>query len=547
MELTRRNFLMGSGVLAGAAALASVGCAPATQAEKELSETGASDPTSAYIVEDFEADEMREADIVVMGTGMSGTAAILEAALAGKKVIAIEAAGGVGGNGQNTEGIAAVDSSMAKEQGVHVNAKDIIQSELSFFNYRVNALYWLDAIANSGENIDWMIENGAQFEGVIDNDRGNGHVQTFHWFKDRMGVNVIKPMLAAAEAKGAEILLNTRGVKLVMQDGRLAGIVAEQGAGKTLRINCPVVVFASGGYASNYDLMVKRGCPPVHYNKSAETNQGDALLMAEAAGGVNVASNSAMMFSVTIPSLSFLEAFFMQTFGSVLLVNGKGERFTDENCGKNAIGCYLNTLSTQDECYIILSGSIADQIDGINEGLGTKIAAACTGQEAATEKKEAAIGGDAVQDSVLGMLYGADEPESTAFAAGSAEDLAEALGIEPVALRQTIDRYNQMCDAGDDLDFGKDPATLVKIDEASGLFALRVYPGYATSVGAIKANRDYQVINELNEPIDGLYAVGCDGAMMWRETYTIEVPGSCNMNNVNSGRTAVKHAVANLL
>lgn len=541
MSLSRRSFVAASGATA---ALAAAGASAA------MADEAAQAPVEdeVYVVDSFDADETVDADIVVMGTGMSGTAATLQAAELGLKVIALEAADITGGNGQFTEGIAAVDSSMAKEQGIHVDSADIVHSELEFFNYRIDALYWIDAIENSGANLDWMIEHGALFDGTIDNDRGNGNVQTFHWFKERMAVNAVEPMMQAAQDMGAEVRTGMRGSKLVMKDGKVAGIVAvSESDGSTLLVNTPAVVFASGGYAANYDLMVKRGCPPVFYCKSNLKNRGDALLMAEAAGGVNIAANSAQLFSVTIPALSFMESFFMQKFGQVLIVNGRGERFTDESCGSNAIGCYLNTLSQQKNTYMILTKNIADAIDELNPSVGSKIVAYCTGQETTEFAREAAIGGDAIQDSVLGTLYGEDEPDAVAFNAPSIAELAEQIGIDPDALSATFERYNELCGEGVDRDFGKDPADMVALDDSEGVYALRMYPGYATSIGGIKTNRNYQVIDEYDEPVEGLYAVGCDGTMMYRETYTIEVPGSCNMGNVHSARTAVKHAAENLL
>ena len=51
-----------------------------------------------------------------------------------------------------------------------------------------------------------------------------------------------------------------------------------------------------------------------------------------------------------------------------------------------------------------------------------------------------------------------------------------------------------------------------------------------------------EAINEFGTPIPGLYAVGTDGCELYRETYTMNVPASCNANNVNSGRTAARNA-----
>ena len=324
MELTRRNLVATAAVAGAAAACAAI--AHADEAQQD------------YIVEDFEADEVKEADIVIMGIGMSGAAALLEAAQAGVKVIGVEAANHVGGNGAYTAMQGGVDSQMAKDLGIHVDTCDIIHDEMVFFNYRISALNWIDCINTSGANIDWMVANGAEFEGTVDDSMGRGRVASSHSYKDEFGGNALYPLVDAAEAAGAEVLTDTRGVKLVMRDGAVAGLVCEHPDGSTLRIDCKAVVFASGGYGSNYDLMVRRGCPPVFYSKSVETNLGDALLMSMAAGGVNVTSNSAMLFSNTIPCIGYVETRGLNCVGQLLLVNGNGERFTNEACARNGKG-----------------------------------------------------------------------------------------------------------------------------------------------------------------------------------------------------------------
>lgn len=46
--------------------------------------------------------------------------------------------------------------------------------------------------------------------------------------------------------------------------------------------------------------------------------------------------------------------------------------------------------------------------------------------------------------------------------------------------------------------------------------------------------------------IPGLYAIGVDGAMLYHNVYTINMPGTCCGNNVNSGREAAQAAAAYL-
>ena len=65
---------------------------------------------------------------------------------------------------------------------------------------------------------------------------------------------------------------------------------------------------------------------------------------------------------------------------------------------------------------------------------------------------------------------------------------------------------------------------------------------FLMSVGGIECDINAQVVDQNKEPIAGLYAVGTDGCMLYRNIYTINVGGTCNGNNVNSGRTAANHA-----
>jgi fumarate reductase flavoprotein subunit len=67
-----------------------------------------------------------------------------------------------------------------------------------------------------------------------------------------------------------------------------------------------------------------------------------------------------------------------------------------------------------------------------------------------------------------------------------------------------------------------------------------------TSIGGVHTNRNMEVINESGVPVPELYAVGTDGCELYRETYTMNVPASCNGNNCNSGRVAAKNAAASL-
>ena len=61
-------------------------------------------------------------------------------------------------------------------------------------------------------------------------------------------------------------------------------------------------------------------------------------------------------------------------------------------------------------------------------------------------------------------------------------------------------------------------------------------------IGGIETNRHGQALDHDKNPIAGLYAIGTDGCMLYRNIYTINVGGTCNANNINSARNAANHA-----
>jgi hypothetical protein len=113
-------------------------------------------------------------------------------------------------------------------------------------------------------------------------------------------------------------------------------------------------------------------------------------------------------------------------------------------------------------------------------------------------------------------------------------ELAESIGVPAAALVDTIDRYNEMVEAGIDTDFGrgdeaydcafsKGKPPLVPIDTgpyhaaAFGLSDLGTKGGLRTDVRA-------RVLDEAGQPIPGLYAAGNTMAAVSGTTY----PGGGN-------------------
>ncbi|VVQ07255.1 3-oxosteroid 1-dehydrogenase [Pseudomonas fluorescens] len=106
------------------------------------------------------------------------------------------------------------------------------------------------------------------------------------------------------------------------------------------------------------------------------------------------------------------------------------------------------------------------------------------------------------------------------------KELATACGIEPNALRQTLDDYNRHARRGEDPLFGRgttpynrkqgDPANLpnpcVAPIDTGPFYAVKVQPGCFGTFAGLKVNPHAQVLDAHQQPIAGLYAAGGDMA-----------------------------------
>jgi fumarate reductase flavoprotein subunit len=108
--------------------------------------------------------------------------------------------------------------------------------------------------------------------------------------------------------------------------------------------------------------------------------------------------------------------------------------------------------------------------------------------------------------------------------ADTLEALAEKMEVPVDAFLATVERYNELYELGQDLDFGKDPAKLTSIVE--GPFgAAKVGTGILVTCDGLRVNTDLQVLNAEGEPIPGLYAAGNASGDFFANDYPIDTHG----------------------
>ena len=472
--------------------------------------------------------ETWETDIVVVGTGMSGSAAMVSAAEKGARVVALEAnEADLMNNGSFTDCVFEIGTdaqkAAAERYGLEISRGTIISAEENFFNYRVNGLLWKDIMEHSAGNYEWMASHGVQFADEVDYYADAGKYPTAHYFKGGVGTSgefYITPMHAAAAELGVDIRFGMRARALgTDESGKVVAVYAENVSnGSVVKIDCAAVILAGGGYGCNVDMMAARGLTTDNcVFWSMPGNNGDTLKMAVAAGGKDESLFHGYMDMQVVPGTSGISL----ASSKCLWVNEDGDRFINEDCTTKTYDVVCPAMRTQQAVFMVVTEEVA--------------AAMFAGVESQW-----------ISDFAADIVAAADDPSSTIYKGETVEEAAEAAGLDPAVLAASVARYNELCDLGVDEDYGKESDRLLKLDNGPW-YVCKAYQQVYITVGGIATNRRFEVLGADKHAIPGLYAIGMDGIETYLELYNTAVSGGANAYNVNSGRYAAINAVEKYL
>ena len=520
--ISRRAFLTGA-CATGAAAMVGglTACATPPQDTGQGDAGGAGTGTNGDAVPGNKApgkvDKTYDTDLLIVGAGGSGLACAVQAALNGTNFILVDKNNQVGGNANFVEGMFAVNSTMQREQGIDIQPAEVVEAELTRGQHRQNGDLWLDLVDKSADNIAWCIEQGVMYSGTVDDYYG-GLFPTFHWFKDnKASVGYVEPMKARIDELSVQLHLKTTVNGLIVKDGTVTGAYADGDEG-VLQYNAKAVVLATGGFGGNEEVISEQGWNTDGMHIVGSPNAaGDGYRLAMDNGARNFMADSAqsILYAIeALPPIDFHDAaenpingyFGIAAGGPVLWVNEVCQRYTRENLTDDNLVLQCIPGKGNKANYVVFDQAIFDRFFGKDDDAKKTF-------------------DDGLKSNGGGSLYAGD----------SIDALASSFNLDADALKATIDRYNELCRDGVDSDFGK-PADLMVPIETAPFYLAKLSYSYFFSVGGITTDKQRRVLDGDRNPIDGLYAIGNDGNMLYRNVYTINMPGTAFGNQVNSGR-----------
>ena len=129
------------------------------------------------------------------------------------------------------------------------------------------------------------------------------------------------------------------------------------------------------------------------------------------------------------------------------------------------------------------------------------------------------------------------------YKADSIEELAQTLGMDN--LTDTINTYNQLCSDKNDTEYHKDAQFLYAVDEGP-YYVVETALRCLGTLGGIKINENMQAVDEQNNPVANLYAVGADAGGMYGNSYVMFEGGTLGFAYI-SGKIAGECAADNAL
>ena len=297
--------------------------------------------------------------------------------------------------------------------------------------------------------------------------------------KQPLGTGYINTYKKYIESKNGTILLETKAEKLLLsEDGsKVVGVLAKGKAGNTITLKANRgVVLATGGFGNNPEMREKYNTVWPSLKNLKSTNSvavtGDGITMAEAIGAKLVGMEYIQLLPMGDPKTGSLSGNIEQGVQNRIFVNLEGKRFVDEGARRDVMTKALLEQPEQKMFSILDKHSYPteDVKNHFNESIAELLAA------------------------------------KRAFKADTLEELAKLIGVDANNLKAAVEDFNKHVAEGSVDSFGR---TLFaeKIDTPPFYAGMRTATVHHT-MGGVAINELAQVLNKEGKVIVGLYAAG---------------------------------------
>ncbi|MDQ0257131.1 fumarate reductase flavoprotein subunit [Evansella vedderi] len=420
---------------------------------------------------------MESYDLIILGGGLAGMCAAVEAAAHGASVLLLEKQDELGGSTVLSSGyMAFAGTDMQAKEGISDSTQSLIEDMLEVGG-GVNDPSLIDMYGEHQlETYHWLMEHGVEFRTL---QAVSGHsVPRGHTIDPHQGIQSLYKR--TKELSHVTIKFQAPAKRLLKNnDGRIDKVLYEVDGETQTAQAIKGVLIASGGFAKSEELL-KLFAPHLDgaIRIGGEGNHGDGLKMAWEHGA----------WALDLPYLSGTYGFHPSANSRVksqglayykggIIVNQEGKRFVNESLS-----------------YKLLGNAALRQPDGISYQIWDKTV------------MDQAVKDDPLYDFELlkrrRLLYEVDY----------LEELADCIDVPLEVLNETIKTYNEGIQTGADPDFGRKSLThnygKPTPIEKSPFYAFESTVAMLATYAGVAVDAKGRVLNSFGEPISGLFAAG---------------------------------------
>lgn len=470
-----------------------------------------------------------EIDVLVIGAGIAGLAAALEATERGARVTLVEMNSVGGGHAVMAGGLFLVNTPLQKVKGIE-DSVELAVADMMAWGEDADAT-WVQWYAQDSlsEVHNWLTNLGVRFAMVLPAP-GETSVPRFH-FTEGTAVNVVVPMMRVALGRAKlEWRMNSEATSIGRtEDGAWTVDVRNLRSGQTSMLQAPALVIATGGFEGNLTRVRENWLPDVPapdrlLNGAGHFADGTGLDLGAEAGAATNQLNRHTIFVTGLPDPRDPDGVrgLLAMNPAAIFVDSTGRRFMNESASRKVLE--TTVLAKPDQSHWLVFDN--------------------KGRRRLQVRGASWLRRDTIDAEILGdpgLVQIADE----------LNELAMAAGLPPAELELTVAAYNARIVLGEADEFGRFGADQEEsrppvLDEPP-FFALRLYPMSRKSLGGLAIDGRTRVVDAAGNPIPGLYAAGeaagvagingshgGSGTFLGPSVYTGRI----------AGRTAAKSAVA---
>lgn len=317
-----------------------------------------------------------------------------------------------------------------------------------------------------------------------------------------LGNALVARLLAALDARGVACQLDTRALELVIDGGRVTGVVVIHGGRKLQLRAASGVVLATGGNSRAKHQPLSSA--PTSRSVAAPGSTGDGIGMALRAGVALGAAQNEPAYWVPVSvhrqpdgqDIRYPHFAWDRAKPGLIAVNAAGERFVDESCSYHAFVRAMRAAGDGQPAPRVFL--VCDSLFMRKWGLGLA-------------KPAGWPRGDLLRSGYL-------------VRSGTLNGLARLIGVDPAGLRRTVERINALARDGRDSDFGKgssaygrhlgDPLhrpnpCLGPLDRPP-FYAVQVHPGDIGTTVGVQTDIYARALRHDGQAVEGLHIVGND-------------------------------------